>query len=85
MNNTVKLIIEIPEEVYGYWKTHEDEYGLSKAIGKGISLDDVKTRIEKEIIPRNSDDYDHDVMYQNCGLRMALKIIDDWREDEVSE
>ena len=76
MSDTIKLIIEIPEEVYEYWKTHKDEYVLAEAIGKGTPLDDIKAEIAKEIIPRDSDDYDHDVMYQNCGLRIALKIID---------
>lgn len=44
--------------------------------GRKALINDAKAMIAKEIIPRTSEDYDHDVMYQNCGLRIALKIID---------
>lgn len=39
-------------------------------------LDKIREEIEQEIIPRNSDQYDHEAMWQNLGLRMALKVID---------
>lgn len=39
-------------------------------------LDKIRAEIEQEIIPRNSDQYDHEAMWQNMGLRMALKAID---------
>ena len=45
MNNIVKLIIEIPEETYEYWKTHKDEYVLAEAIKNGIPLDAIKAEI----------------------------------------
>ena len=84
MSETVKLIIEIPKATYEdlkqgkiYSSLCEAPQGLIDGIQNGIPLDDVKAEIEKEIIPRNSDDYDHDAMFQNCGLRIALKIIDD--------
>lgn len=44
-------------------------------------LDKIRTEIEKEIIPRNSDQYDHEAMWQNCGLRMALKILDKYKAE----
>lgn len=37
--------------------------------------------IEQEIIPRNSDQYDHEAMWQNLGLRMSLKVIDKYRAE----
>lgn len=44
-------------------------------------LDKIRAEIEKEIIPRNSDQYDHEAMWQNCGLRMALKVIDKYKAE----
>ena len=41
----MKLIIDISEETYEYWKTHKDEYVLAEAIQNGIPLDDVKAEI----------------------------------------
>lgn len=54
MSDTVKLIIEIPEETYEYWKTHRDEYVLAEAIGKGILLDIVKAKIKTFTIAEKS-------------------------------
>lgn len=49
-------------------------------------LDKIRAEIEQEILPRYSDQYDHERMWQNCGLRMALKVIDKYKaESEVSE
>lgn len=57
-----------------------------KALEQEPILDKIKAEIEKEIIPRNSDQYDHEAMWQNCGLRMALKVIDKyWAEKESEE
>ena len=79
MSDSVKVIIEIPKELYenkkGYL-TNMDAHMICKAVQNGTLLDDVKAEIENEIIPRDSDDYDHDVMYQNRGLKIALNIID---------
>lgn len=44
-------------------------------------LDKIRAEIEKEIIPRNSDQYDHEAMWQNLGLRMALKVIDKYKAE----
>ena len=32
----MKMIIDIPEETYDYWKEHKYEYVLSEAIANGI-------------------------------------------------
>lgn len=48
---------------------------------KNAILDKIRAEIEKEIIPRNSDQYDHEAMWQNCGLRMALKAIDKYKAE----
>lgn len=48
-------------------------------------LDKIRAEIEKEIIPRNSDQYDHEAMWQNCGLRMALKVIDKYQKETEEE
>lgn len=34
----MKLIIDIPEETYEYWKEHKYEYVLAEAIANGIPL-----------------------------------------------
>lgn len=45
-------------------------------------LDKIRAEIEKEIIPRSSDEYNpYEVMWQNMGLRMALKVIDKYRKE----
>lgn len=44
-------------------------------------LEKIRTEIEQEIIPRNSDQYDHETMWQNAGLRMALKVIDKYKTE----
>lgn len=49
-------------------------------------LDKIRAEIEQEIIPRNSDQYDHEAKWQNLGLRMALKVIDKYKlESEDKE
>lgn len=44
-------------------------------------LDKIRTDLEKEIIPRNSDQYDNEAKWQNMGLRMALKVIDKYKAE----
>lgn len=45
-------------------------------------LDKIRADIEKEIVPRNSDQYNpYEVMWQNMGLRKALKVIDKYRKE----
>jgi len=59
-----------------------------EAYQRGVSniLDKIRAEIEKEIIPRNSNQYDHEAMWQNMGLRMALKVIDKYKaESEVQK
>ena len=56
--------------------TKEQNYMRGYEDGKSDVLDKLKTEIERKIIPRNSDQYDHEAMWQNFGLRMALKAID---------
>ena len=63
------------------WNTKKvDELARKlEALEQEPILDKIRTEIEKEIIPRNSDQYDHEAMWQNCGLRMALKAIDKYK------
>ena len=49
--------------------------------GREKVLDKIRAEIEQEIVPRNSDQYDHEAMWQNSGLRMALKAIDKYRSE----
>lgn len=44
-------------------------------------LDKIRVEIEKEIIPRSSDEYEYETKWQNMGLRMALKVIDKYRKE----
>lgn len=76
-------------------KLWEDEckskHPIKEALGMVIKeleqepvIDKVRAEIEAEIIPRNSDQYDYEAKWQNCGLRMALKAIDKYKsESEV--
>lgn len=52
-----------------------------KALEQEPILDKVIADIKREIIPRNSDQYDHEAMWQNMGLRMALKVIDKYKAE----
>lgn len=45
-------------------------------------LDGIRAEIEKEIIPRESDQYDYEAKWQNMGLRMALKVINKYRKEQ---
>lgn len=74
MKNKIKLIIEITEEVYEYWKTHKEVFVLAEAIEKGVLLDDVKAEIQENMY------CDKDTrLVENAnasGLKKALEIID---------
>ena len=51
-----------------------------KALEQEPLLDKIRAEIEKEIIPRESDEYDYEAKWQNMGLRMALKVINKYRK-----
>ena len=52
----------------------------------GEVLDKIGLEIAKEIVPRDSDQYDYEARWQNMGLRMALKVIYKYKaESGVSE
>lgn len=59
---------------------------VNKFSDEGVTTDDdvlnkIRDEIEQEIIPRNSEQYDHEAMWQNCGLRMALKVIGKYKAE----
>lgn len=65
---------------------------ISEALRKAIQaleqedvLDKIRAEIEKEIIPRNSDQYDYEAKWQNLGLRMALKVINKYKAESEEE
>ncbi len=62
-------------------KMDEVRRAYDNAMKQEPILDKIRAEIEKEIIPRNSDQYDHETMWQNMGLRMALKTIDKYKEE----
>lgn len=41
----MKIVIDIPEETYEYWKTHKHEYVISEAITNGIILPEEHGRL----------------------------------------
>lgn len=59
----------------------ENLEAISKVLEQEPVLNKIRSEIEKEIIPRNSDQYDHEAMWQNSGLRMALKVIDKYKAE----
>lgn len=75
----------------------ENEYNLtSSRIKKAVEnlpsvtpqepiFDKIIAEIEREIIPRNSDQYDYEAKWQNSGLRMALKVIDKYKVESEDE
>ena len=79
-----KLILELLEQepfinkpCIAHGVCHEDKVKV---------LDKIRDEIKQEIIPRNSDQYDHETMWQNMGLRIALKVIDKYKaENEKKE
>ena len=65
----------------GRWLKWADKDEQNLAMKQESVLDKIRAEIEQEIIPRNSDQYDHDAMWQNLGLRMALKVIDKYKAE----
>ena len=79
----MKLIIDIPEEMYEQIKDGYVPLGISKYLKNGIPLDDVKAEIgQGYCMPSN--EYDKG---RNYGLYMAKQILDNIgkAESEVSE
>lgn len=76
----VKAAFDIWESEYDtgndWSKAHKARDMAIKAIKQEPVLDKIKSEIEQEIIPRNSDQYDYEAKWQNMGLRIALKAID---------
>lgn len=63
------------------WELKENPIVIERKV-----LDKIRAEIEKEIVPRNSDQYDYEAKWQNLGLRMALKVIDKYKtESEDTE
>ena len=56
---------------------------VTSSIKQEPILDKIRAEIKQEIIPRNSDQYDHEAMWQNMGLRMALKVIDKYTAENA--
>lgn len=84
----MKIVISLDEYQLEHCKRHvEERYSnlIEEAVVKGDLLDDVldkiKAEIEKEIVPRNSDQYDHEAKWQNSGLRMSLKAIEKYKSE----
>ena len=67
--------------------TKADIDAIVKAINAHweLIIDEIRAEIEQEIIPRNSDQYDLEVIWQNMGLRMALKVIDKYKAESEGE
>lgn len=85
----IELVIKISEDSYkatcNGWMLPPDVENIVQGIKNGTPLeqepiiDKIRAEVEQEIIPRNSDQYDHEAMWQNMGLRMALKVIDKYK------
>ncbi len=94
MNNTVKLIIEIPKDYYEIIK-HEVEHNLTDyrplvIIGNGTPLDDVKAEIEKQI-ERDFTFAETETLKVPChygianGLQNAIRFLDNiGKESEMN-
>ena len=52
-----------------------------KALNQESMLDAIKAKIEREIIPRESALFGSNAVWQNSGVRNALKAIDKYREE----
>lgn len=64
--------------IIDYVNTYTDE-GVTTA---DDVLARIRAEIEKEIVPKNSDQYDYETKWQNLGLRIALKVIDKHKAEE---
>ena len=74
MNNTIKLIIEIPKENYERYKKTQSEFGVRESVAinsivNGIPLNDVKAETNKLPV-------EHCDLCRMHGLWIALAIID---------
>jgi hypothetical protein len=49
-----------------------------------ILLDNIRAKIEQEIVPRESLLYDREAVWQNSGLRKALEVIDKYKAESES-
>jgi hypothetical protein len=56
-----------------------------KALDQESILDIIRAKIEQEIVPRESLLYDREAVWQNSGLRKALKVIDTYKAESESE
>ena len=78
----MKLIIDIPEDMFEWFKNGEivDEYdksALKQVFKNGTPLDDVKAEIEEEYNRLSATRADETLELGEClGLKMALKILD---------
>lgn len=83
MSDKVKIIIEIPKELYenkkGYL-TNMDAHMICKAVQNGIPLNDVKAEIDEQYDRVHP--YNIDVAQ---GLEMALGILDNIDKAESEE
>lgn len=78
---TNEIYVVVGKEKYPVTEQAIKAVMATKVLDKEPILDKIRAEIEKEIIPRNSDQYDHEAMWQNCGLRMALKVIDKYEAE----
>lgn len=64
----MKLIIDIPEETYEYWKEHKYEYVLAEAIAKGVILPKGHGRLVdmSEVLIKLMQYYDGDKTIGQC-------------------
>lgn len=69
MSDTVKLIIEIPNEMHEQIKGGYVPLGISKYLKNGTPLDDIKAQINKLI-------GDTDSIYGTSALYKAIDILD---------
>jgi len=77
MNDTVKLIIEIPKAMYENVQNGTYCGTLYKELKNGTPLDDIKAEIEEKSVWYRGQTYD--------GLCMALQIIDKYIGKAESE
>ena len=70
----------IKQDIIDRYKA-ESEKKRASVLERASVLDKIEAEIAHEIIPRNSDQYDHEAMWQNMGLRMALKVIDKYKAE----
>lgn len=69
--------VKLEQEPKSEW---QQDHKILKAYSDGANevLNKIRAEIEKEIVTRNPD---YETMWKNLGLRMALKVIDKYKED----